>query len=427
MFEQVDLSVYPISNPSLKKVVITIGDLHANALLLIYHLIRHGILNLSKKDYENIYVLYQKIGELQKKDKESFSQELREKYLLLLDKIHQIRLHQTKVKIRFLGDELADRGECDLFILKIFEKLHVHGIDFIILASNHGVAFLSSMQFLYQNKLESYGEMMLKPYVMPSFICLRKLLYHQFISMNELRDIIEKIYYPHLELIDYGITLYSKNFYIYTHAAMNQEQLIALAQEFQVEWSDQNIVQLAQTIEALKYKFKYHYLSELNHLFYLRAENKDPIHINKIIEIQLLASVFWKDLIWGRQYSQERPFLNFDYDVFNVHGHDNSFDSSNHYYVSLDNALGKYYLDIRGDYNVITRSEHQVKDYLANQKSLSPFLFFKPYLPFIKQSLLLITFGFLCQNQNSSSFIIPFLQEFLEQFNFINHIKLLKN
>jgi hypothetical protein len=46
----------------------------------------------------------------------------------------QITYH-NQIKIRLLGDTLADRGPNDIFILLIFQELHRQGIPYEILFS----------------------------------------------------------------------------------------------------------------------------------------------------------------------------------------------------------------------------------------------------------------------------------------------------
>src|SRR5581483_9960414 len=105
---------------------LTIGDLHANGLKLLYFLVRQNVLEISSTDYATIVRIYLKSAHaLTKQD--------------LVDSNNIIA--NAKVNpvgtIRLLGDELADRGENDYFVLKILEKLSKENISIEILLSNH--------------------------------------------------------------------------------------------------------------------------------------------------------------------------------------------------------------------------------------------------------------------------------------------------
>jgi hypothetical protein len=338
--------------------------------------------------------------------------------------IDAIEVNNTPTTIRFLGDELADRGECDLFILKILQKLHSHHVKFKILVSNHGVAFLSSLQYLMINKTEPYSEMMLKPYIMPSLVCLRKLLWHDFIHISELISLVQEVYFPYLELLDYGISNNKEEIYIYTHAAMNQQQLEMLSTEFGIYWQDSSVSQLAYTLEKLKFKFKAEKLKALNDLFHQVAQSNDPQEKQLLTQEQLTKTVFWNHLIWGRSYSISRPFLLHEYRVCNVHGHDSSHvepDPENPYYISLDSELGKNFSITNGENKVITRCEINHSEYQAKQKP-EFWSIFKPYLPSRYQSILLCGVGFIFQQKWHLTIIMPFMQRFYERF-LENHTK----
>ena len=113
---ETDIRTYPSMTTNYhfdKGAQISIGDLHGNALKLIWFLLKHNVIgNISEQEYNRFVKLYEKDPkEVNKNDIQWFN--------LFIKKI---KVNQGGT-IRLLGDELADRGSNDYFTLKILEKL----------------------------------------------------------------------------------------------------------------------------------------------------------------------------------------------------------------------------------------------------------------------------------------------------------------
>ena len=134
--EIVDIYKLPVGQKPQDNRQVTIGDLHGNAMKLMFMLVKEGIAaEVTKEDYINLVRIYLKsVDKLTKKDIEDFN--------LILDKIK----FNTQTAVRLIGDELADRGSNDYFTLKILEKLHTCKVPVEIIISNHSIEFLQACE-----------------------------------------------------------------------------------------------------------------------------------------------------------------------------------------------------------------------------------------------------------------------------------------
>lgn len=110
----------------------TVGDMHGNTMKLIWVLLYLGIIRLPhhQEQYEQLWELYHTPYKAQ-----SFT--LFEAFLDIL-KTASFHPEHTKGLI-LIGDLLADRGQNDLFTIKVFEQLKTHQVPCEILLSNHDV------------------------------------------------------------------------------------------------------------------------------------------------------------------------------------------------------------------------------------------------------------------------------------------------
>jgi len=448
MFNKVDLSICPYTVLPPQKAVITIGDLHASPILLLYFLKHYGVIHLSQSQYEELFDVYEQIGAFQSVPEELFSNEtlseqLEVRYEQFFNLIRQIKVNPIEFKIRFLGDELGDRGECDFFVIKILEKLHLHQVQFSILISNHGFAFMSCLQFLFLNKHQLPEEMMIDSQSMRSYVYLRKLIDAQWLNYEYLERFMEEIYYPHLELLDYGLSIDGDDLNIYTHAGMNLLELKKLADDYGVTWQDSTVFDLAATLDQMKSVFKATKLQEIILILREIYQINDADERLQVTQKKLVNKPFWS-IIWNRSYSDIGPYQRQgNFFVHNIHGHDESCPSSNKYYVSLDSPLGKCFLPEeetrlftlnRWFYKTLCRQEFSLAEYHLKPKYTPPSLlsilsmYTMPSLN-MKNCLLMSGLMYLFRNQLSKYFGIPFLQNIFDRisFNSKDFSKLLKN
>ncbi|MCK1859324.1 hypothetical protein MXE00_13165 [Legionella pneumophila] len=134
--EQVDIYQLPPVDLTHKGTEITIGDLHGNAMKLMFMLVKHGIAtNISIEDYNRLVEIY-------RTPTKGLTKELLGEFNEILTKIK----FNSDSTIRLIGDELADRGNNDYFTLKILEKLNEHTVPVEIIVSNHSIEFIEAYE-----------------------------------------------------------------------------------------------------------------------------------------------------------------------------------------------------------------------------------------------------------------------------------------
>jgi hypothetical protein len=374
--QNVDLSQYPhltSEHPSNKNNQLTIGDLHGNALKLIYFLIYQNVLVLKnkEKDYKELVDIFMKdIKKMTPLDVARFKQ------ILAQSNIRDVGV------VRLLGDELADRAGIDYLTLEVIAAMHEKGVNLEILMSNHALEFIEAYERCEANKnniKEFRSDRILKSQTQ-SLELTRQLLENKVIEWKALHELMEKHYKPCQKLLSYSIdnnciTLYShapvgidrpdkeiidKPFYYslamklgYEFKPKKKLSLIpALAQKLGVPYKDNTVLELANTIDAINkvylndyvLKNKVHTLYEADIEFEKATQGSNPV-------------IF---LAWNREYdkiirSEIHP--NGKYLIKFVHGHDSS-EITHANIVNLDNNLGKRFrADVKGKYFVLFSQE----------------------------------------------------------------------
>lgn len=319
--ENVDLRLKPTpphSNDSL--VHRTIGDLHANALKFLFFLINEGILETSKDNYDAFIDCYlQPDADHLKKMKEI---------------VQNLKVKKNNILVRLLGDELADRGENDLFVLLILDKLHQEKIQVEILSSNHGVEFIKP----YEAKAAFHSPLIGFGGQSKSMDNLELYIQKGLIAREEVEALVRRAYLPKLKLISYSINRSFKGIRIYSHAPIDLSVIRQIASKFSISYQDKTIYELAQTIDGINAHFQKNYVEQgkVNVLFNDIGNKSNPFTM----------------LIWNRDYQKiNRLSKNHDYDVYYSHGHDAKPNLATHV-CNLDNQLGKGHI-MQGKYNIL--------------------------------------------------------------------------
>lgn len=245
-------SIYPsafetgeLSNDS----EVTLGDMHGNVLKGIYFAADNGVMEMSDEDHQRIVELYElPVSELTKEKIEDFK--------ALLDQATYKK--DTVAIMRFIGDMLADRGSNDVFTLLMINKLHQVGVPFTILISNHDVEFLMMMYYYpgpYEKSIPTqYPD---RNIISPknSLLNLEMLLDKKIVKFEDIKNILDTAYMPHLKLLDY--TLHEGgDITLYTHAPNGLKVIKGLAAYYKIEYKDSTAKDLANTIDAINAKFK---------------------------------------------------------------------------------------------------------------------------------------------------------------------------
>lgn len=319
MVKTADLEQYPktINNyPS--GVEITIGDLHGNALKLLYFLIRNDVLKMPEEDYQLFMHIYQKSPE-----------ELGHKDLAMFQVILNAAEVTTHHKIRFLGDDLCDRGMNDYYTIHLFKKLDMAGVPFDIILSNHGNFFLSALERPEQSfNYNPYGEGENESTVQ-SMLNLGKIIDKNLVNKQDIIDLVQHHYLKHLKFPGYTLNKEKNELTLYSHAPIDLNILTNLAQDLKTPFNDNNLKELTHSLDLINNQisqwimsnsFTTHYV-ELNEA-HTKANTPSPL----------------KQVLWNRDYTilKRSNDGTKHYNINYVHGHDsmpNVFD--------LDNLFGK--------------------------------------------------------------------------------------
>ena len=336
--ELVDIYQCPLPDPiypGSEGVEITIGDLHANTMKLIFMLIKQGILTgIDSAKYQQLVGIYLIPANL-----------LTKKNLDIFNQILDQAAFNNSVGVRLIGDELADRGNNDYFTLKVIEKLHEHQVPIEILLSNHGIEFIMP----YEQDKPFYSDTLKK--FAASMFQMQCLIYKDLVTRDEILAIVNKAYKPYLSIISYSLNPEKTEITIYSHARINRDVIQNMALAFSLKYKADTAVDLAMTIEAINREFQLYVnrngVSELLKLSDLTNARMDGLNVKDPF---LYA-------IWNRAQDTEASIASFKIDY--VHGHDSTdrFDPS---ITNLDNILGKQLFLNQGEYSVLYSHEPQV-------------------------------------------------------------------
>jgi hypothetical protein len=320
--EQVDITKKPISDPSMKENLgITLGDLHANAVKFLFFLVKEGVVDTTDEHYNQLVEIY---NQSDLPENTSLAIENHSKQLVILRKIiNALVVKNKETLVRLIGDELADRGKNDLFILLLLDKLQKEKLTVEILISNHGIEFIKAYEQKARFKSQVIGHLAQSI----SMENLQKFIDVGLVSRAEIEQIVGNAYMPKLKLISYSMETDKSGIRIYSHAPIDLAIVQKIANKLGIEYKDDTVVTLAQTIDNINTVFQENYVAtgKVNELFKNINDQADPFTF----------------LIWNRNYTQlNRNPRHHNYNVYYIHGHDSSEKSCLNIF-NLDNPLGK--------------------------------------------------------------------------------------
>lgn len=330
-----------------KNCQVTIGDLHGNALKLLYFLVRENIFEISSKAYQDLVAIYYKdVSAITSKDLDEWNR--------LLGGV-SVTTSSLNRLIRLIGDELADRGANDYFVLKLFEKLANNAVPFEIIISNHGFEFLS----VYEQGLENHYSYLEKGpggFAL-SLSNLRALITAKIVSKADIDYLVNTFYQPYLKVLGYSCFTEtslksSPGMTIYSHAPIGFQTIRSLARYMRVAYRDETAVLLAETIDRINNAFTT--VVRNNALLQTYgAELKKQVDVYDIPMDDPLMRC-----LWARKYSLKDPPKNLqnNFPLFYVHGHDQGgkVDAPYQSFVTnLDNNFGKGRGSEREAYSVL--------------------------------------------------------------------------
>jgi hypothetical protein len=329
--------VLPANDPPSTHV--SLGDLHGNALKLIYIMIEEGVLTLQDKaQYEQLQKIYYKdVNALTKSDLANFK-----------EIIKQAKVNHTKA-VTLIGDELADRGNNDYFTLLVLQQLKNEGVDLDIMLSNHSVEFIADYE--KQDSLMDLG-------LTRSLHNMNVLLREKMIEKDEITDLVNTVYKPLVKAIGYTMTS-EGDITIFSHAPIGLETIEELAKKYGTVYNADTSINLMISIDLINQKVTESFVE--NKLSGNILEQIVSIDTTKNIpKIYPLARLVWNRVVGDELITQPRgPFeVNF------VHGHIGDGDTTKNNtkletHQNLDSSFGKSNRLYRaGDYSYNIKNEY---------------------------------------------------------------------
>ncbi|KTD23485.1 Dot/Icm secretion system substrate [Legionella lansingensis] len=323
---------------------ITIGDLHGNVVKLAQFLLRHGVIQFKSgidpiAGYNVLVHIYETFGELAKLhlQRPYIREALTELVQQFNDFMCQLEI-KNKILVRLIGDEVADRGSCDYFTLRLIRFLHENDVKVTILISNHNSEFIAAYEHLFiTNELRSLNFIINEQKY--SFFGLKLLLDEEVISETEVKELVQIAYKPTLKILDYTLTADSIG--IFSHAPTRFDVIKSLADYFGVVYEEANKEALAGTIDNINHSFKLAVKDNKVHEFFnipwnIIVENLSAAEIAQ----WPLIYVTWNRWDAAKETQDARPAELHDYHIWYVHGHDNYKSQLPHVH-NLDTYCGK--------------------------------------------------------------------------------------
>lgn len=348
-----DLNSSPQFKPAHAEKWITIGDMHANPLKFIYALTLQGAADFSEL-YPELQACYsgyeavdndpfmQRLERLALYKKSRNSEFVRAFRKLCLDNLSKITVNRN-VKVRLLGDLLADRGKHDGYIYALLEFLDKAGITYEIIFSNHDAQAVSGWMTrgIYQEEEAVYIDDMNNQG--DSYYYGMKLEEPE--EQKKFQELYDGVYEPKLKLFSYE--LQGNDIIIYSHAPITLSIIKRFAEilEFLPADFDSSPQQISKLIDGINAWFSKIVKNKELFQFYTEKRYRDyhdssrrPIPVNQMDLSELLVSAAWARGVDPESAKKERSLTN----IIFVHGHVGGYGMQQDNYKNLDqDPLGK--------------------------------------------------------------------------------------
>ena len=315
----------------------TIGDLHGNALKLVFFLLHEGVCSLSAEQYERLVKIYYTKCNI-----------LNARLLAQFDEIiASMTILNHRTLARLMGDDVAERGSNDYFTLTILTKLRQHKVPVEILLSNHNLGFIEANESKNRLKYKRLPNGQAS-----SLDNLQHLIDRKLVTRARVAEMVDNAYKPMVKALSYSLDPAKNSITIYSHAPIDIKVIYFLAKKLQVPFADNTSLELASTIGNINRRFAAHLRDNTTSTLYDRNQigKKDALKAataNNPIEM----------LTWNRNYDIiDRKPIHKKYAVNYVHGHDPDGPSEGNL-CNLDNTLGKGRSMHQGKYDVIRSND----------------------------------------------------------------------
>ncbi|ASQ45286.1 hypothetical protein [Legionella clemsonensis] len=355
---------------------ITLGDLHANTMKLLFTLVFHGIARIPEENYQELSKIYKK-DKHERKDYQQFA-ELLESMEFVDETIRKTLL------IRLVGDDFADRGRNDFFTMLLLNKLASVKIQVKSLASNHTIEFIEAIekelkrrenekalpaQAITGREEEEITEQLDNPQesvrgsdfepsrffgfsVQKSMILLKWAIEEdKTVDWEEVVSLYNNIYRPMSCVLSYTLDHENNGITLYSHAPIDVEVIQNLAKAWEVKYDDRTPQALAASIDRINQHYQQYAGSNQIHKLYDPQDMTAAASEYNLIDKQKNPFLF---LMWNRDYTAiNRSAQHNGYFVSYVHGHDSGELIASANVRNLDNELGKYDEKTLGKYTAV--------------------------------------------------------------------------
>lgn len=342
LISNVDIYEYPneiTKHP--EGTVLTIADLHGNFAKLLHILVREGVIDISPEHYNHLIKVYKYSNLLYEEKTENTN-------IFLNILFQHVTAAQPHLTIRYLGDDVCDRGKNDFLTILTDRVLSQLGITLEIIESNHGLEFLAQFAHgLDKGAIIAFnGD---GAHQAASLYALMDDIQDNLIDVAEINDLIQNHYIPNLKLLSYCVS--GDELILYSHAPINASRIRGLAESLDIIVEFSNLNGMIETIDLI------------NSVFLKKISDgaTSKAWINDFYSNQKVRNFFW-----GRNEIVNDDKEIFSFKVTNIHGHlgelpiDANTVKNDWKYINLDGFLGrpgeKHQV---GNYYIIVSTESQ--------------------------------------------------------------------
>lgn len=238
----------------------TIGDLHANLIKLLYGLLRHQIISMIDEDFYHLV-------ELNKIKPQAWSPAFITEFK---QAVRRFKVVNKGVLVRLLGDDVADRWPVfDLAMLWFFEEFTNQDGLLQIHLSNHGYEFITYMEakinhpeLPLQQFSPDYTFTMFnqhKNIFTASLANMHYALFKNLITLDEVKSLYQTIYRPLLRVMTYSQCPETYEVHFFSHAEVGLETIDALGACFDVDCRKKTSDHLMSVLDQHNFLFQQRY------------------------------------------------------------------------------------------------------------------------------------------------------------------------
>lgn len=256
-----------------------IGDLHANAIKLIWFLVRERVItNLTEENFQKLIAIFQKgFVKYSLEEKKHKLQGLTREDIAEFNKIIDDLEFNQAIAVKLIGDDICDRVGNDYFVLKILSQLSKKEVPLEILLSNHSIEFIDIYEKSYNKALivetveDTVDDQKINVTLrvdgffptdniqidirqVTSSLALRLALEEGLIAEKDVTALYDE-YKKNICALSYSL-LPDGRLVIYSHAPISLNTIKLMADKVKVKYLDATALDLASTIDRINEKVK---------------------------------------------------------------------------------------------------------------------------------------------------------------------------